>query len=250
MNGGPLPPGAFNQGDRNPGRITWTNVWLLRVIQIAYDFPTDRITGPDWLNTDRFDIVGTFPADTALSDFRQMVQSLLAERFKLVVHRGIKEVSGYVLEVAKNGPKLRLSGAEPVRDLKNAKPGPNALTVVDDNGFPAPRPGNPFYAPGAGFEATIAVNGRYRASSLNSGMEAIAEMLGRAVGAPLEDRTGLTGVYNVRLEYLPNSADTAADPGPGILDAVEMQLGLKLTAKKVPVEMLVIDHAERVPTGN
>jgi uncharacterized protein (TIGR03435 family) len=54
MNGGPLPAGAFNLSANDPGRITWTNVWLLRMIQIAYDFPPDRISAPDWLKTERF----------------------------------------------------------------------------------------------------------------------------------------------------------------------------------------------------
>jgi uncharacterized protein (TIGR03435 family) len=107
MNGGPLPVGPFNQTNHDPGRITWTNVRLGRVIQVAYDFPIDRISGPDWLFDDVITIVATVPVGTSVSDFRLMVQSLLAERFQLTTHRATKQVSGYALEVAKNGPKLR-----------------------------------------------------------------------------------------------------------------------------------------------
>ena len=110
------------------------------------------------------------------------------------------------------------------------------------------------FLPGAGFSATIAVNGKNRASVLNGSAKAIADYLGNAVGSPVEDRTGLTGIYDVHLEFVPDSSGTepnaAAEPGTGIFDAVQSQLGLRLTAKKVPVETLVIDHMEKVPTEN
>ena len=154
-------------------------------------------------------------------------------------------------------------GKHPVKESKGeAKPeskrdeacrGCNALVVQDQNGFPAPRPGNPVFLPGAGFSATIAVNGRNRATVLNEPMPKIAEFLGNTIGSPVEDRTGLTGTYDIHLEYVPNSphaTDAAADPGTGIFDAIPSQLGLKLTPTKVPVETLVIDHAEKVPTEN
>ena len=94
MNGGPLPAGPFNQTNHDPGRITWTNVRLGRVIQVAFDLPIDRISGPDWLFEDVVTIVATVPAGTSVGDFRLMVQSLLAERFKLKVHRETRQVSG------------------------------------------------------------------------------------------------------------------------------------------------------------
>src|SRR5579872_4130735 len=105
MDGGPLPPGPFNQAAHDPGRITWTNVWLKRVLQVAYDFPADRISGPEWLDADRYNIVAIIPAGTSVDDFKLMVQSLLAERFRLALHRETKERSGFGLELAKNGPK-------------------------------------------------------------------------------------------------------------------------------------------------
>jgi uncharacterized protein (TIGR03435 family) len=264
MNGGPLPIGPFNQTNHDPGRITWTNVRLGRVMQVAYDLPADRISGPDWLVDDVVSMVATIPAGTSVGDFRLMVQNLLADRFKLTVHRETKQVSGYALEVGKNGPKLNESGknskgeaqAEDKRD--QACRGCNAIVIQDESGFPAPRPGTPIFLPGAAFSATIAVNGKNRASVLNGGAKAIADYLGNALGSPVEDRTGLTGIYDVRLEFVPDPSGTepnatgaaASDPGTGIFDAVQSQLGLKLTPKKVPVETLVIDHLEKVPTEN
>jgi uncharacterized protein (TIGR03435 family) len=109
------------------------------------------------------------------------------------------------------------------------------------------------FLPGAGFSATIAVNGKNRASVLNGGTKAIADYLGNAIGSPVEDRTGLTGIYDVHLEFVPdapNATAAAADPGTGIFDAVPSQLGLKLTPTKVSVETLIIDHVEKVPTEN
>jgi uncharacterized protein (TIGR03435 family) len=259
MNGGPLPVGPFNQTNHDPGRITWTNVRLGRVIQVAYDSPIDRISGPDWLFDDVVSIAATVPTGTSVGDFKLMVQSLLAERFKLTVHRETKQVSGYALEVAKNGPKLKESAKGLVKESKGdvkrdeACRGCNAIVIQDESGFPAPRPGNPMFLPGSGFSATIAVNGKNRASVLYGGAKAIADYLGNAIGSPVVDRTGLTGIYDIHLEFVPdapNATTAAAEPGTGIFDAVQSQLGLKLAAAKVPVETLVVDHVERVPTEN
>jgi len=257
MNGGPLPAGPFNLSANDPGRIAWTNVWLLRMIQVAYDFPPDRISGPDWLNTERYNIVATLPANTTVADFRLMVANLLAERFKLTFHRATREVSGYALEIARNGVKIQPSPREPQQVQAGAGPS-NALMVTDQSGFPAPRPGNPYFVKGVAFEAAIPVNGRYRVTGLNESMQGIADYLGRFAGAPAEDRTGLTGKYDFHLEFAPdrpaeaapNAVPAALDPGPGLFDAVQAQLGLKLASKKVAVETLIVDHAEKIPTGN
>jgi uncharacterized protein (TIGR03435 family) len=107
MDGGPLPAGPFNLSGHDPGRITWTNVRLMRMMQVAYDLPSDQISGPAWLDSEGYNIVAAFPATTSVSDFRVMVQNLLAERFRLTIHRETKQVSGYALEVAKNGLKIK-----------------------------------------------------------------------------------------------------------------------------------------------
>ena len=262
MNGGPLPAGPFNLSGNDPGRITWTNVGLPRMIQVAYDFPVDGISGPDWFNTEHYDIVATIPMGTSVADFRLMVQNLLADRFKLTLHRATKEVSGYALEIGKNGLKIKPASAAPNEsrtENKSDESGRSSpLMMVDQSGFPAPRPGNPYFLKGDGFQAAISVRGVYRATALNEPMPAIAEFLGRFAGAPAEDGTGLSGKYDLHLEFTPNlpvaagdaPVPAAADPGPGLFDAVQAQLGLKLTPKKVPVETLVIDRAEKVPTVN
>jgi uncharacterized protein (TIGR03435 family) len=257
MNGGPLPAGAFNQGNRDPGRITWTNVWLKRMIQVAYDTPLDRISGPDMLDTAKYDVGATIPAGTSVPDFRLMVQNLLAERLHLVVRRDTKDVSGYALEVAKSGLKIKdsLTDSKPAKheDPAALSKAVNALVIVDESGYPAPRPGNPYYGPGDSFEMTIAVNGRNRATVLNHRMASIASFLANVAGMPVEDRTSLTGTYDFHLEYVPSSPNPTAvalEPGSDLFAAVQLQLGLRLVAKKVPLETLVVDRVEKVPTGN
>jgi uncharacterized protein (TIGR03435 family) len=266
MNGGPMPAGPFNISGNDPGRITWNNMWLTRMIQVAYDFPLDRISAPDWLGTQKYDIVAAVPAGTSVGDFRRMVQNLLAERFKLALHHETKQVSGYMLEIGKTGAKITPSPAAPKEETAadDGKPNPkraealqymatrteafNALVSIDENGYAIPRPGNPMYPAGAAFEVTIVVNGRNRSTALNQPMSGIAEFLGNLLGSPVQDQTGLTGKYDLRIEFVPPAQD--ADPGPDIRDAIQRQLGLSLVSKKVPVEILVVDHAEKVPTGN
>jgi uncharacterized protein (TIGR03435 family) len=268
MNGGPMPAGPFNLSGKDPGRITWTNMWLTRMIQVAYGFGSDRISAPDWLDKQHYDIVATVPLGTSVDEFKLMVQTLLAERFKLIVHRETKEVSGYILEIGKTGTKITKSPAVPKEEIAadDGKPNPkraealqymatrteafNALVSIDENGFAVPRPGNPMYPPGVGFAVTIVVNGRFRATALNQPMSGVADFLGNILGSPVQDQTGLAGKYDLRMDYVPRSVE-AADPGPDVLDAIQEQLGLKLVStKKVPVEMLVIDHTEKVPTEN
>lgn len=257
MNGGPMAAGPFNMAGHDPDRITWTNTRLIRILMMAYDLPGDRISGPGWLDTEMYDVVATVPKGVSVGDFKLMVQNLLAERFQLTLHRETKEVSGYALEVAKNGLKIKESKKNP--EPGAAGSGSNPLMIVDERGFPAPRPGNSVFLPGDGFSATIKVNDLYRATVLNQSMSTIAKFLGTAAGMPVEDHTGLTGLYDFHLEYkpsLPGAPDapaTAADiaaPAPDLFDAVQAQLGLKLVPKRVPLETLVIDHAEKVPTEN
>jgi uncharacterized protein (TIGR03435 family) len=258
-----LPLGPFNMKGGDPVRIAWTNTRLIRVLQMAYDVVPDQISGPGWLGSEMYDVLATMPPGTTVADFKRMVQSLLAERFKLTVHREIKEVSGYWLEVAPGGLKMKESKSDPQPAAAGASKSDPAInapagTFVDKSGFPAPLPDNPLFPPGAGFAATIRVNDLYRATVSNFPLPEIAKFLEPAAAMPIQDRTGLTGKYGFHLEYKPDLPSVTADggaadigaPGPGLLDAVQSQLGLKLVRQKVPREMLVIDHAERIPTGN
>jgi uncharacterized protein (TIGR03435 family) len=144
-----------------------------------------------------------------------MLQTLLAERFKLVLHREAKSIESYVLEVGKNGPKL--------------ESGKGGDSKTD--------------------------NGRGDISAINATMDRLAEILSRQTDLPVINHTGLDGVFNVRLHWIPENTkpttapDTISTEGPSIFTAVQEQLGLRLRAGKASVNVLVIDHAER-PTEN
>jgi uncharacterized protein (TIGR03435 family) len=259
MNGGPLPAGPFNMDNHDPSHIAWTNMRLIRVLMMAYDLPADRISGPGWLHSETYDIQAPVPPGITIADFKLMVRNLLAERFRLSSHREMKEVSGYALEIAPGGLRIKHStGSLPPADAPPGAPhGPAGLMMVDANGYPAPRPGNPTFLPGSGFSATIKVDDLYRATVLNQPMASIAAFLGTAAGMPVEDHTGLTGIWDFHLEYKPSLAAANAGglpeisaPAPDLFEAVQKQLGLKLTRRKVAQETLVVDHAEKVPTEN
>jgi uncharacterized protein (TIGR03435 family) len=253
MDGGPLPPGPFNMANHDPTRITWTKTRLIRILMMAYDLPADRISGPNWLETETYDIVATVSPGTTVPNFKLMVQNLLKERFNLAVHQETRDVSGYAVEVARGGPKLKTLPPPEPADPRTSDPAIRTPpgTFVDKSGFPAPLPDNAMFPPGTGFEATIRVNDMHRATVLNEPMSSIAKFLGAAAGMPVEDRTGLTGTYSFHLEYKPGVSNADSDmPAPDIFDAVQSQLGLKLVRGKVPRETLVIDHADKVPVEN
>jgi uncharacterized protein (TIGR03435 family) len=108
MSGGP--------GTKDPGRITYNGVTLKMLLKRAYDISPDQISGPDWLDSERYDIVAKVPPGTTPEQFRLMLQNLLAERFELRQHRETKTLPVYLLTVANNGPKL-----EPTETLPEYK---------------------------------------------------------------------------------------------------------------------------------
>jgi uncharacterized protein (TIGR03435 family) len=199
------------------GRISMENVSLEKLILNAYGIPDDRkyaLSGPNWLKTESFDIEATFPADTPLPQVRKMLQRLLAERFGLTLHRETRQLPVLALMVSKNGPKIH--------------------AVAD------------------GQPQTSGGPGRLQATRIT--MVKLSELLSRAEGLPVVDSTGLTGVFDFTLEWSPEevpTADAAAGaPGTSLFAALQDQLGLRLEARKGPVEVLVVDHLEKTPTEN
>jgi uncharacterized protein (TIGR03435 family) len=200
--------------DSDNGRITCVNMTLKRYISKAYAVREDQISGPDWLGTERFDLVAKAPGKVHEDALNQMLRTLLAERFKLTLHRENKEGRVYALTVAKGGFKLK----------------PVAST---------------------GDSTTSTSRGSMTVQQAT--MERVANGLSRHVGFPVVDLTGLDGVFDFKLTWDPaadESTDDARDSGPSIYTALQQQLGLKLESRKMPVEILVIDHAEKIPTEN
>jgi uncharacterized protein (TIGR03435 family) len=194
-------------------RFVATNASMEECIRYAYDVKAYQIIGPDWLNSDAasYDIIATAPPGTPSKQIPLMLQTLLAERFKLAVHRETRMLPVYELVVAKNGPKLT-----------PAKSG--------------------------GRSSTNSNNGNVTATSVS--MAELAHQLSRTrvIDRPVFDKTGITGEFDFTYEYAPDDNDSAGRPS--IFTAIQQKLGLKLESTKGPVEVVVIDRAEKVPSAN
>ncbi len=233
MTGGP--------GTSDPGRINYTNIPLRRVLLNAYDLSNYQITGPDWLDSQRFDIAATIPAGATKPQFQAMLRNLLAARFQMTVHRESRELAVYVLIPAKTGPKLTALGIGPAAE----SPENQVASVKSDSG----KDGFPVLSmPGPGLIIETR-NGRARITAKETSLAKFADMLTTQLGRPVLDRTQLTGNFSFELYFTPeNSTDVGSEPS--LSGAVREQLGLRLEARKAPVELLIIDHVEKVPTGN
>jgi uncharacterized protein (TIGR03435 family) len=216
----------------------------------------EALGGPGWLDTDRYDILakseGNAPAGQSAAP---MLQTLLEDRFKVKVHKEARDSSVYILTVAKGGAKLQASqdGSCTPLDLSNLGLEP------PKQGAPAPK-----YC-GSGRMK----NGGSRMVADWYGVT-MAELAGRMLSSyveqPVVDQTGLTGRFDVHIEFVPDyrrsgpvtlngvvTPDVAAPPadpaGPSIFAALQEQLGLKLAPGKAPLDVLIVDHAEK-PSAN
>jgi uncharacterized protein (TIGR03435 family) len=180
-----------------------------------------------------------------------MLQNMLKERFKMTVHRETKEMKMYDLVVAKDGPKLKPSAEEVPVTPEPAKSEPDVSRLDSKKDFLG-KDGYPVL--GEGWSMAMGY-GRARVLYPRQTLEWFTEFISSQVNSPVRDTTGLTGKYDFAMywstEEGPNTrAGVASEPRPTLFDAVQSQLGLKLEQKKGPVEILVVDYAERVPTGN
>jgi uncharacterized protein (TIGR03435 family) len=236
-NNSPTARVLFNM--QTPGRISATNVTVRRLIEVAYDLKDFRLSGgPGWIGSDRFDINATAQAPAtgprSTDGLTLMLQSLLADRFKLAAHKESREMPIYSLVVAKNGPKFK------------------DISAQDNSNDTARRPGAVVVRRGLLIAWEIPVAGL-----LNS----LSNILGRTV----VDRTGLTGKYDLKVEWRPDEMQVsmfnamgvpdgfgAPAPdwqGPALFTALEEQLGLQLSSQKGLVETLVIERIEK-PSEN
>jgi len=235
------------------GRLVAIGAPLFLVVAVAYDLPfqSDRLTGgPDWLRTERYDIEatpekGVIPAGATVKERNDkvhlMLQTLLAERFKMVIHREIRELPSYVVTVKKDGPKLQKAAVEE-KDCAETPAGPK---------YPAAC---------YGFSGGQGQGAHGQAVSLTD----LASFVSNWSDHPVIDKTYLQGLYNIQTEGWvpmrprparpagqdPTAEDLAfADPARPTLFQIFDRLGLKLESQKAPVEMFVIESAER-PSEN
>jgi uncharacterized protein (TIGR03435 family) len=216
------------------GRLTTQNAPLMLLIQFAYSIePFQLVGGPGWIHSDGYDIEAKPEGYADRQHVWLMLQTLLADRFKLSVHREMRDMPVYTMTAVKSGLKLP-PPKECVPRMPDAPAPPPAL-----------QPGQ-MYCGGFGL-AMLPTGLRMQGSGLS--MAEFTKRLAAVVGRPVLDKTGFTGTFDVQLEFAPDDAHATDPARPDIFAAIEEHLGLKLTAAKGPVEVLVIDHAEK-PTAN
>jgi uncharacterized protein (TIGR03435 family) len=258
------PPPSGGPGTSDPGQFTCAQITLWNLIQLAYGVELDQISGPDWIRSEWYTVTAKIPPNTSVADFRLMLQHLLAERFHLAVHHDVKQAPGFDLVVASGGPKIK-----PVPADSAEAPAPPQK--MDENSFPSLPPGVP--------SRSMIFGDMVRSTHRETMAQFAADLAGlistssgsypTPIAPRVVDRTELPGKYEFRLESAVSpdlqrvlAARTAGDPGapqfssepgggPTIFTAVEKQLGLKLVkTKSVPVDLLVIDRVDKVPTEN
>jgi len=226
------------------GQVVVSNNSLYNLIRNAYGTQRfEMVPGPklpSWIDSDRWDILAKAPADTPMvqEQMQLRLRSLLEDRFKLVVRREMREMPIYELVVARSdgqlGKQIKPSGDECAAQGRARAAGVQP-PPMSPGGFCGTRTGN----------GTVSTKG----VELSNFVRNLGGMTGRFV----IDKTGLTGPYDLDLQWTPDPAAAGGPPqgppGPGdgasLFAAIQEQLGLKLEAKRGPVEVLVLDSAER-----
>jgi len=284
-----ITPAMIQSGQLHAGmkidasRVDIGNFSIAALIAKAYDVKSYQISGPDWLtamSAQRFDIVAKMPEGTNKDQVPEMLRTLLAERFKLTIHRENKEQSVYALVVGKGGHKM-----------KEAEPLPVAPATAPDGG-PAPPASTgsnqvSINTTAKGAEVSDGQGGKQKMSMGADGksmhiensrvtMAAFAESLTPMVDRPVVDMTELKGFYQIEMDIpmeelmaiarkagapIPTGgpgggdagrapADAAVEPSGGSVFTTVQKLGLKLESRKSAVSQVVVDHAEKAPTEN
>lgn len=245
------------------GNFSVENLPLRNLILLAYGLRDFQLAGgPSWIDSERYDVTGKTDSNTTVgfAHGALIVQSLLEDRFRLKVHHETREGAVYFLTVAKSGLKMPQSKEGSCKNLDlNHMPPPS---VPDDaSAQKIPNCGTNSGPIGRG---RLNIRGVTVADVPNSPFQSLASHLSEILGRTVVDRTGLSGNFELHLEWTPgtpsvnagtgtednpgstNSADAGA---PSIFTAVQEQLGLKLESGRGPVDILVIDHVER-PSKN
>jgi uncharacterized protein (TIGR03435 family) len=210
-------PSGGNRIEVTPGRLTITSATLGTCIKWAYNLQDSQISGANsqtsgLLNSERYDIVAKSAEPLPVSQLKLMLQSLLAERFRMTFHEETKEMNSYALVVDKNGPKFHESQSD----------------------APSQQQGS-----------------RYIRRWTGTSMTELAAVFGEAMEAPVVDETGLSARYDLSLDltpYLPTGGERP-DISSIVLTAIREELGLKLESRKSPVSVMVVDHLDR-PSPN
>jgi uncharacterized protein (TIGR03435 family) len=274
---GPFVPGSNNRmrggpGSDDPGRITYPRIPLVALIARAYDVGPDQVLGPRWITEEQYSVFAKIPPKTSADQFRTMLQNLLSDRFHLTLHHEARDFSVYELVVAQSGPKLKPAPPDGASSPPEASPASGS----GKSRFPVLPPGSR--------DVTVVSDGMARstfrmmmvefAACLESNLLSLSSGdLFRSLGSArprVVDRTELAGKYDFTLEFAPGAIqgsglplETPSDamqgaagpisvlPGPSLFAALDAQLGLILEkGRKASLVVIVVDHADRVPTEN
>ena len=240
-------PNQIRVGMPGNGRFTINNMPLAELIRFAYELQPFQLTGgPDWINAQRFDVTATTGGQSGPPLVRQMLQSLLAERFNLAVHTETRDMAIYEMVLARGdrrlGEKMRVAGAD-------------CAPLTMPPGMPPPAGAAARGTPPPGAPGCPTIFGNGFLSARRTSMEQLARNLSRTVRRIVVDKTGLSGFYDMDLEFMPDGPLPPQAPGapqfpnpnpdaPSIYTALQEQLGLKLESARGPVETMVIDRVE------
>ena len=201
----------------NRTQVLIKNRPLKRIIEDAYNVKPFQVVSPGWTEDVRFDIAAKYPEGAKGDDRRPMMQALLAERFKLVVHHETREMPGYALVVAKGGFKLTPITSEGSSTNTN---GGRIVTM--------------------------------KAAGVSMGQ--LADQVARELSTVVVDKTGIAGKFNFELHWLhedpTDATPSTPDPTPTLPDVLTETLGLRLQSQKVPLDVIIVDHVERSPIEN
>jgi uncharacterized protein (TIGR03435 family) len=199
------------------GEVALTDATLSECLRFAFGINNNfQIAGPDWIQSReyRFNIAAKAPVDTPTPQLRVMLQHLLTERFQMALHREMRDLPFLALVVAKGGPAMQW-----------AKPGSDASGNAQTMG---------------------------KISSNSMSMTQLSALLSNFLGQPVLDMTGLQGWFDVKLQWPVEDAQAPVVPlaVPPIFTALQEQLGLALERRQEPLEVIVVDHAEKTPVGH
>lgn len=198
-----------------PDRLTLENISLKDCVEQAFEVKDFSLSAPGWLDSARFNITAKASGEVPRKQLNVMLRSLLVDRFKLSFHRESKVMPAFALLLGTKGLKLR-----PEADGRS------------------------------GWST-----GRGMLQGTKLSMAGVADLLAELVNRPVKDMTGVNGVFTFKLRWNPETSVDQQQPSDpalpnSVFNALEEQAGLRLEARRLPVEILVVDHIERQPTEN
>jgi uncharacterized protein (TIGR03435 family) len=242
--------------DANNVRLTKFS--LFDLVALAYQVKGHQVSGPTWMVTERYDIQAKLPEGSQRKQVPAMLQTLLAERFGMRIHRETREFDVYALVVAKSGAKLKASPAGEEKDAAPAGQLRGGTGVAPDGTMTSVNPGGDT-------RITPGPNGNLHVETKKMTLAGLASFIARYMEKPVMDMTGLAGIYDMEFDVsgeemragarahgvmVKEPENAAPDPsGVSLMSSIQ-KLGLKIEARRAPAEVIVIDKVEKIPTAN